>query len=59
MLRWHNGRVAAILVIDNYDSFVYNIVSYLAQIGAEVEVWRNDDPRFDSPDWYAPFDGVL
>ena len=57
--RWHNGRVAAILVIDNYDSFVYNIVSYLAQIGAEVEVWRNDDPRFDAPDWYAPFDGVL
>ena len=59
MLRWHNGRVAAILVIDNYDSFVYNIVSYLAQIGAEVEVWRNDDPRFDLPDWSAPFDGVL
>ena len=36
-----------ILVIDNYDSFVYNIVSYLAQIGAEVEVWRNDDERFE------------
>ena len=26
-----------ILVIDNYDSFVYNLVQYLAQIGAEVE----------------------
>ncbi|MHA6523115.1 aminodeoxychorismate/anthranilate synthase component II [Tessaracoccus sp. G1721] len=51
--------MAAILVIDNYDSFVYNIVSYLAQIGAEVEVWRNDDPRFDAPDWHEPFDGVL
>ncbi|RRD03582.1 aminodeoxychorismate/anthranilate synthase component II [Arachnia propionica] len=48
-----------ILVIDNYDSFVYNIVSYLAQIGAEVEVWRNDDPRFATPGWEAPFDGVL
>ncbi|HEY5786805.1 MAG TPA: aminodeoxychorismate/anthranilate synthase component II, partial [Microlunatus sp.] len=35
-----------ILVVDNYDSFVYNLVQYLAQIGAEVEVWRNDDPRF-------------
>lgn len=34
-----------ILVIDNYDSFVYNLVHYLAQLGAEVEVWRNDDPR--------------
>ncbi|HEY5848090.1 MAG TPA: aminodeoxychorismate/anthranilate synthase component II, partial [Microlunatus sp.] len=35
-----------ILVVDNYDSFVYNLVQYLAQIGAEVEVWRNDDERF-------------
>ncbi|AQP45561.1 aminodeoxychorismate/anthranilate synthase component II [Tessaracoccus flavus] len=51
--------MAAILVIDNYDSFVYNIVSYLAQIGAEVEVWRNDDPRFADDDWHARFDGVL
>ena len=48
-----------ILVIDNYDSFVYNIVSYLAQIGAEVEVWRNDDSRFADPGWHEPFDGVL
>lgn len=53
------GPVARILVIDNYDSFVYNIVSYLAQIGAEVEVWRNDDARFDDPSWHEPFDGVL
>lgn len=51
--------MTAILVIDNYDSFVYNIVSYLAQIGAEVEVWRNDDPRFADPHWHLPFDGVL
>lgn len=48
-----------ILVIDNYDSFVYNISSYLAELGAAVEVWRNDDPRFSVPDWDAPFDGVL
>ena len=51
--------MAAILVIDNYDSFVWNIVSYLAQIGAEVEVWRNDDARFDAADWSDGFDGVL
>ncbi len=31
-----------ILVIDNYDSFVYNLVQYLAQLGAECEVVRND-----------------
>lgn len=33
---------ARILVIDNYDSFVYNIVQYLAQLGAECEVRTND-----------------
>ncbi len=32
-----------ILVIDNYDSFVYNLVQYLAQLGAEVTVRRNDE----------------
>ncbi|MFW6599023.1 aminodeoxychorismate/anthranilate synthase component II [Propionibacteriaceae bacterium Y2011] len=50
---------ARILVIDNYDSFVYNLVQYLAQIGAEVEVWRNDDARFDAPGWHEPYDGIL
>lgn len=48
-----------VLVIDNYDSFVYNLVQYLAQIGAEVEVWRNDDPRFAEEQWYANFAGIL
>jgi para-aminobenzoate synthetase component II len=48
-----------ILVIDNYDSFVYNLVQYLAQIGAEVEVWRNDDSRFADPDFSQAFDGIL
>ncbi len=31
-----------ILVIDNYDSFTYNLVHYLAELGAETEVYRND-----------------
>ena len=31
-----------ILVIDNYDSFTYNLVQYLEELGAEVEVHRND-----------------
>ena len=48
-----------ILVIDNYDSFVYNLVQYLAQIGAEVEVWRNDDARFADPGFADGFDGIL
>ncbi len=31
-----------IVVIDNYDSFTYNLVQYLAELGAEVKVFRND-----------------
>ena len=33
---------APIVVIDNYDSFTYNLVQYLGALGAEVEVYRND-----------------
>lgn len=51
--------MARVLVVDNYDSFVYNIVSYLAELGAEVEVWRNDDARFQTTTWDEGFDGVL
>jgi anthranilate/para-aminobenzoate synthase component II len=32
-----------IVVIDNYDSFTYNLVQYLGELGAEVHVFRNDD----------------
>lgn len=32
-----------IAVIDNYDSFTYNLVQYLGELGAEVQVWRNDE----------------
>jgi para-aminobenzoate synthetase component 2 len=45
-----------ILVVDNYDSFVFTIVGYLQQIGAECEVVRNDAV---SPADGADFDGVL
>lgn len=31
-----------LLLIDNYDSFTYNLVHFLGELGAEVEVWRND-----------------
>jgi para-aminobenzoate synthetase component 2 len=34
--------MARVLVVDNYDSFVYNLVQYLAQLGADVLVRRND-----------------
>ena len=31
-----------VLVVDNYDSFTYNLVQYLGELGADVEVLRND-----------------
>ncbi|QKW10942.1 aminodeoxychorismate/anthranilate synthase component II [Streptomyces sp. NA04227] len=37
------NRPARILVVDNYDSFVFNLVQYLYQLGAECEVVRNDE----------------
>lgn len=36
------ASVPSILVVDNYDSFVYNLVQYLEELGAEVTVARND-----------------
>jgi anthranilate synthase/aminodeoxychorismate synthase-like glutamine amidotransferase len=33
-----------VLVIDNYDSFTYNLVQYLGELGVELEVMRNDEP---------------
>jgi para-aminobenzoate synthetase component 2 len=47
-----------ILVVDNYDSFVYNLVQYLAQLGAEVEVRRNDMVSIADLDGLS-LDGVL
>ena len=52
-----------VLVVDNYDSFVFNLVQYLGQLGVEATVWRNDDPRLAGPaeisDAADAFDGVL
>ncbi|MGW8377748.1 aminodeoxychorismate/anthranilate synthase component II [Streptomyces sp. ODS28] len=46
-----------ILVVDNYDSFVFNLVQYLYQLGAECEVVRNDETELRHAD--EGFDGVL
>ncbi|NKY85485.1 aminodeoxychorismate/anthranilate synthase component II [Nocardia veterana] len=49
-----------VLVVDNYDSFVFNLVQYLGQLGAEATVWRNDDPRLTDPDGLVgEYDGLL
>ncbi|WP_334172197.1 aminodeoxychorismate/anthranilate synthase component II, partial [Sinomonas sp.] len=49
-----------ILVIDNYDSFVYTLVGYLQQLGAETTVVRNDDVSLaEAIELAAARDGVL
>ena len=45
-----------ILVVDNYDSFVFNLVQYLGQLGAECTVVRNDEVTADEA---SKYDGVL
>ena len=46
--------MARVLMIDNYDSFTYNLVQYLAELGAEVEVRRNDQFALDEVERLAP-----
>ena len=48
----------SILVVDNYDSFTYNLVQYLGELGAAVEVFRNDAIDVDAIRQRAPR-GVL
>jgi para-aminobenzoate synthetase component 2 len=48
---------ARVLVVDNYDSFVFNLVQYLYQLGAECEVVRNDEVALEHAQ--DGFDGVL
>jgi para-aminobenzoate synthetase component 2 len=47
---------ARVLVVDNYDSFVFTIVGYLRQLGAECDVVRNDQVEVGDA---AGYDGVL
>jgi para-aminobenzoate synthetase component 2 len=49
-------RMPRILVVDNYDSFVYNLVQYLQQLQADTTVLRNDEV---TPDEVSGYDGVL
>lgn len=50
--------MSRVLVVDNYDSFVFNLVQYLQQLGAEVEVRRNDAVAVGDP-LFGEVDGVL
>ena len=51
--------MSRVLVVDNYDSFVYTIVGYLVELGAEVTVLRNDVPELTDPGVVTAYDGVL
>jgi anthranilate synthase/aminodeoxychorismate synthase-like glutamine amidotransferase len=51
-------RAPRILVVDNYDSFTYNLVQYLGELGAEVEVHRNDAITLDEIAARKP-DGIV
>src|ERR671932_1051800 len=42
-----SDRGARLLVVDNYDSFTYNLVQYLGELGAELDVVRNDAATVD------------
>ena len=43
-----------LLMIDNYDSFTYNVVQYLGELGADVQVYRNDKITIDEIKELAP-----
>ena len=43
-----------VFVLDNYDSFTYNLVQYIGELGAEVEVRRNDQITVDEVDEMRP-----
>lgn len=38
----HQPRATSLLLIDNYDSFTYNLVQYFGELGCDLTVWRND-----------------
>ena len=46
----------SIAMIDNYDSFTYNLVQYMAELGAEPTVFRNDEVTVDE---LSKFDGIV
>ena len=54
--RTDGGRPVRVLVVDNYDSFVFNLVQYLGQLGADPVVLRNDEVGLEEA---LGFDAVL
>src|SRR6185437_17067424 len=48
--------MARLAMVDNYDSFTYNLVQYMAELGAEPAVFRNDEVTVEE---LARFDGIV
>lgn len=48
-----------LLVIDNYDSFTYNLVQYLGELGAEMRIFRNDEITVDAIENELKPEGIL
>ena len=53
-----DGSPLRILMVDNYDSFTYNLVQYLGELGARTTVWRNDAFTFEEVERLGP-DGIV
>lgn len=51
-----NKGVGRILILDNYDSFTYNLVHLINELGLECEVWRNDQFKLED---IAQFDKII
>jgi anthranilate synthase component 2 len=51
---WRSSEATMILMIDNYDSFTYNLVQYLGELGEDVKVIRNDELTVDEIEKLAP-----
>lgn len=54
--RGPGGEPLRILIIDNYDSFTYNLVHLVNELGMECEVWRNDQFKLED---VAAFDKII
>jgi anthranilate synthase component 2 len=52
--RYPDGGLIMLLMIDNYDSFTYNLVQYFGELGADVRVFRNDQVTLEEIESLAP-----
>ncbi len=54
MISRYSGKTTMLLLLDNYDSFTYNLAQYLGQMGQSLEVRRNDQITLDEIEYFEP-----